>query len=404
MTFLNPVHVSLVALAILSGFLCVFIARPGLGDYLSKLLFTYVLLIVTWAIAMLVATSGIQGVLFSLSAAATLIATFGIPPTALLVAFFIRSQVIPKRKIIVGAYLPALIFLFLSLTVPSGGYVPVITCYGVAPLMRTGSLPETLNVAVTLLYIPAAFIVFFITWISPRNRRAKKQSFLFLAASVFGMASTALMTLIDMPLQYIPSLYIYVIFLYIAMRRYRLALDAPNFAKDQLWDHVRDELLITNMKGLITFWNQKAAARFNLVPNADRDIRSLFRDDGSISRLFSDDNRTEGASFDRVPFRVAGDDPELVSLTGRCIRDAYGDTLGVIFLSQGSVPYQSLKSGFGITVKEWEVLGLLAGGKEYKEIGEVMYVSPFTVKNHIHSAYQKLGIKNRYELIPLLFP
>jgi len=42
-----------------------------------------------------------------------------------------------------------------------------------------------------------------------------------------------------------------------------------------------------------------------------------------------------------------------------------------------------------------EVARLAAAGLRNKEIGERLSISAFTVKDHLHSAFRKLGVSNR---------
>lgn len=54
---------------------------------------------------------------------------------------------------------------------------------------------------------------------------------------------------------------------------------------------------------------------------------------------------------------------------------------------------------FGISPREQEILRLILDGKSNKEIEEALFISYHTVKNHVYNLYQKLGVKNRYELV-----
>ena len=49
--------------------------------------------------------------------------------------------------------------------------------------------------------------------------------------------------------------------------------------------------------------------------------------------------------------------------------------------------------------REQEVLGQLAQGLIYKEIGEKLYISHQTVKQHIKNIYQKLHVQNKIEAL-----
>jgi ligand-binding sensor domain-containing protein/DNA-binding CsgD family transcriptional regulator len=53
----------------------------------------------------------------------------------------------------------------------------------------------------------------------------------------------------------------------------------------------------------------------------------------------------------------------------------------------------------GISQREKEIVLLLLKGKSNKEIEDVLFIAMGTVKNHIYSIYQKIGVKNRAQLI-----
>ena len=55
----------------------------------------------------------------------------------------------------------------------------------------------------------------------------------------------------------------------------------------------------------------------------------------------------------------------------------------------------------GITVRELEVLRLLAQGLPNKEIGRRLYLSPRTVERHIANLTVKAGLERRAELVAL---
>ena len=53
----------------------------------------------------------------------------------------------------------------------------------------------------------------------------------------------------------------------------------------------------------------------------------------------------------------------------------------------------------GITPREAEIVRLILEGKSGKRITEELFISDHTVKNHLHHVYQKLGIRNRIQLV-----
>ena len=54
---------------------------------------------------------------------------------------------------------------------------------------------------------------------------------------------------------------------------------------------------------------------------------------------------------------------------------------------------------FKITPREGEVLALMSQGLSNKEIGERLFISTSTVKNHLHNVFEKTGAVNRVELL-----
>src|SRR5262249_58223672 len=62
---------------------------------------------------------------------------------------------------------------------------------------------------------------------------------------------------------------------------------------------------------------------------------------------------------------------------------------------QNKAALQSL----GITLREQEVLGLLAAGKSNKEIAQTLGVSPNTIKTQVASLYAKLEVQRRTQAV-----
>jgi len=52
-----------------------------------------------------------------------------------------------------------------------------------------------------------------------------------------------------------------------------------------------------------------------------------------------------------------------------------------------------------LTVREIEVVSLLAKGKTYKEIAELLHISTSTVDSHAQNSYKKAGINNKTALL-----
>jgi DNA-binding CsgD family transcriptional regulator len=53
----------------------------------------------------------------------------------------------------------------------------------------------------------------------------------------------------------------------------------------------------------------------------------------------------------------------------------------------------------GLSVREDEVMQWVALGKTNPEIGKIMEISEFTVKNHLQRVFKKLDVTNRAQAV-----
>ena len=54
---------------------------------------------------------------------------------------------------------------------------------------------------------------------------------------------------------------------------------------------------------------------------------------------------------------------------------------------------------YGLTGREIEVVSLLSEGITNKEIGNKLFISEYTVENHLRSIYRKMGVTNRTAVV-----
>ena len=58
-----------------------------------------------------------------------------------------------------------------------------------------------------------------------------------------------------------------------------------------------------------------------------------------------------------------------------------------------------VKPNSGLSKREMDVLIELIGGKNYKAIGEKLFISPLTVRRHVENIYEKLHVNSRAQVI-----
>ena len=65
---------------------------------------------------------------------------------------------------------------------------------------------------------------------------------------------------------------------------------------------------------------------------------------------------------------------------------------------QDDAELEHVFSKYNISQREQEIIRLVSKGKSNKEISDRLYISLQTVKNHVHSIYRKLNVRNRVQL------
>ena len=62
-----------------------------------------------------------------------------------------------------------------------------------------------------------------------------------------------------------------------------------------------------------------------------------------------------------------------------------------------------LAAAYGLTTREAQVARLVAAGCANPEIATLLFVSRYTVEDHLKHVYEKLAVKSRSELVSRLF-
>ena len=80
----------------------------------------------------------------------------------------------------------------------------------------------------------------------------------------------------------------------------------------------------------------------------------------------------------------------------RALLEALRPYLGAIFRrAEVGAPGRALRSAFGLSDREGEVLALVARGQSNREVAATLLLSPLTVRKHLERIYAKLGVTTR---------
>ncbi|WP_158513871.1 helix-turn-helix transcriptional regulator [Ramlibacter tataouinensis] len=86
--------------------------------------------------------------------------------------------------------------------------------------------------------------------------------------------------------------------------------------------------------------------------------------------------------------------------------EAAAPSEAISLILQPSRPHeiaQVLTGAYGLTAREAEVARLVAAGCGNEEIAKLLFVSRYTVEDHLKKCYEKLGVRSRSELVSRLF-
>jgi DNA-binding CsgD family transcriptional regulator len=97
-------------------------------------------------------------------------------------------------------------------------------------------------------------------------------------------------------------------------------------------------------------------------------------------------------------FRLAFNIPPMIIL----FRLAEQQTKALPQTNEARINSEVLSSRFGITGREQDIIRLVCLGKTNAEIEKELFISVKTVKRHLYNIYQKLGVKNRVQLVNLV--
>lgn len=83
---------------------------------------------------------------------------------------------------------------------------------------------------------------------------------------------------------------------------------------------------------------------------------------------------------------------EVVRISGRGTALAFGKDCKFEYVSQEEG--QDLS---GLTRREMEILDLIADGYSNQQIADALFISPHTVKTHLHNIFKKINVKRRLQ-------
>ncbi len=264
------------------------------------------------------------------------------------------------------------------------------------------------NLFISIIYLSACRLLF--RWIKKTSSiKEKKQGLIILSFSVITMLTGYSIDVI-MPFftnfsPHLTSIIIsfYIFGLYYAFIKYKLLNFEIKDLFDEVLSNISDMILILDREGKIIKANSVALS--DLQDNMDDiigdeigsilgfrplikiDLQNLFF--GKITHL-----------RDIVNYKKKKETVSAFSYFSR-ITDKFGDFMGVLLIIKEYKGIKRFKEEYHLTDRQIEIIILGINGTSNNEICERLKIKRRTVENHFFAIYNKLRIKNRFELIKL---
>jgi DNA-binding CsgD family transcriptional regulator len=255
----------------------------------------------------------------------------------------------------------------------------------------------------------AAFALLFRQARRAPTARARRQARIILLSLGLFLLLGVVNDLLLAPLVRIPPIspvfnLVFVCGTFYAMARYRFLSITHRTVNGDIIGAMEVPVILTDPTGAILKVNQAAEVAMGVV-EADAIGQDLVEFSGG-GRLLQDGlHRLQRGGVEVFGCTLRFDHnrsalPMEVKLS--LVKDEFGEALGVLLAGQVLSGVEPFLRRYGITRREWEVVGYAVSGLKSGAIASLLGIAERTVKTHLANVYGKLGVQNRIGLAGVL--
>jgi len=245
-----------------------------------------------------------------------------------------------------------------------------------------------------------------------KTRRERKQSRLLFASLlltlILGSLEGVLLPTLTSYRSAQPAPLIFLIWIggvWFAMLRYRFLSVTSCIAAEALANGTDGVIMVldTALKAVMLNRKTRELAGPSLGTGTQLELGDLFAEHDPLSKelaLMLDRGRSEYRC--RLTMRSSKGNPCLLDARFVLVRDRFRDPVGFMLLGRPVRELNQVRAGNHITRREAEIVGRVLAGESNREIAEKTELTERTVKAHLTSIYNKLGVRNRTQLLVFL--
>jgi DNA-binding CsgD family transcriptional regulator len=239
------------------------------------------------------------------------------------------------------------------------------------------------------------------------SNRERRQTAVLLAGFSIYFATQAIQPLLPRAIS--PSVMVYPTFAFIvslcfATLRYRFLAPSPSPMTEDLIAHISDAVFLLDRNLLVAHANLAAERLISAAPAAlnGKPFPALTRGGDEVAPKLK--RFQEGAELSlklRLAFAREGGEPAAAACYLSKVKDRFSDLVGILLIAKELPGRKEFQRLHRITGREMEIVDLVLAGSSNKAIGETLGISERTVEAHCLHVYNKLGARNKAELVRL---
>ena len=250
-------------------------------------------------------------------------------------------------------------------------------------------------------------IILLLVWSSrSESNRVKKQVKIIVPSSIITvfvtLAGDYIAGFSGVPTPTPSLILIWISAIYFVIRRYRMIEISPYTVPVEIMNSLDEVIALFNPEKKLIWQNETDDAFFGTVLAERKNLITLFSDSfNSVSNINELNNPGEIVSVFRHPYSLHNQIC-LYDIVIKKVYDSFGDNIGYLLKAKKVKSVEFISSIYRITKRELEIIKLLITGLTYNDIAAQLNITGNTLKTHISSFYNKLGINNKVELINLV--